>query len=194
MTKLIAIAGSQGVGKSTTIAECVRDFSPTVVERKTSRSILSDWGVTLNEVNSKPSLTVRFQEEILTRKLQDERAYTDHNPVVITERTYADLFVYAVMALGSNNLFSNWLNEYYHRCADAQRSYNGVVYLTAGHFQPADDSVRATNQHYSRIVDDVMSQYTKLLCQSASVDLKIVDTAWQPTRVHVVQTLCTNQE
>jgi len=62
---LVAIAGSQGCGKSTVISHLQKDFVH--VERKTSRSILNDWGVTLNEVNTNPDWTIRFQVEMVKR-------------------------------------------------------------------------------------------------------------------------------
>jgi len=43
---LIAISGSQGCGKSTVLKE-LKDRGYNVTERKTARSILNDWGVTL---------------------------------------------------------------------------------------------------------------------------------------------------
>ena len=68
---LFAISGSQGSGKTTVINELKNRGFP-VVERKTSRSILEEWGVTLSDVNNDRPLTVKFQDEILKRKREDE--------------------------------------------------------------------------------------------------------------------------
>ena len=65
---IFAIAGSQGCGKSTVLEELKnREFK--VVERKTARSILTDWDVTLDEVNASLDLKMKFQEELLVRKI-----------------------------------------------------------------------------------------------------------------------------
>lgn len=157
---IFAISGSQGVGKSTLI-NALHTSYPSIT-RKTSRSILSDWGVTLSEVNNDRELTVRFQDEILKRKWDDEaEARSDHNRIFCTERTYADLFVYALVAIGKDNEYSDWIDDYYVKCVNAQACYSDVFYLTGGHFRPEHDGVRAINEHYSRMVDLVMYEYTK---------------------------------
>lgn len=152
---LIAISGPQGCGKSTTIAAL--SHYPTV-QRKTSRSILSDWGVSLSEVNNNRELTLKFQDEILKRKSYDEAvaladAEAAGHRVVITERSYADLFTYALVAIGKDNEYSEWINDYYTKCVEQQQQYSGIYYLSAGHFAPVHDGVRATNMHYQQLVD-----------------------------------------
>lgn len=153
---LVSIAGSQGTGKTTLIDA----LNIPAITRKTSRSILAEWGVTLSQVNNDRPLTVKFQDEILKRKLEDEAEAVASSELFITERTYADLFVYALVAIGKDNEYSDWLDGYYQRCVDAQRSYKNVFYLTAGHFRPVNDGVRAINEHYSRMVDLTMYEYT----------------------------------
>lgn len=159
---LIAISGSQGSGKSVCINE-LQNRGYNVITRKTSRSILSNWGVTLSQVNNDHALTIRFQEEILKRKIEDEAGACVSTDVWFTERSFADLFIYAVIALGKDNEYSEWLNQYYVKCGSAQDLYTGIFYITGGHFVPVHDGVRATNQHYSRMVDLAMTDYTKRL-------------------------------
>lgn len=154
---LISISGSQGTGKSTLI----NALPYKCITRKTSRSILSDWGVTLSDVNNDRSLTIRFQDEILARKIADERDAATSSDLYITERTFADLFVYALVAIGKDNEHSDWLDQYHSKCVQAQRSYMGVFFLTGGHFDPVDDGVRAINKHYSNMVDVMLEQYTQ---------------------------------
>lgn len=161
---LVAIAGSQGCGKTTVINELKKRGFKTV-ERKTSRSILDEWGVSLSEVNNNPDLTLKFQKEILTRKSADE-THAQANPadVIVTERTYIDLATYSLVALGKDNHHSDWLNSYIASCAAYQQSYDIVFYLRAGHFNIQHDGVRGSNAHYSRMVDvvmyDMMQQFT----------------------------------
>lgn len=161
---LVSVSGSQGSGKSTVLAELAKQ-GYRVVTRKTSRSILAEWGVSLDEVNSQPALTCKFQDEILNRKLADDQAIDDAatvgniKRVTFTERSFADLWTYALVAMGSKNEYSDWLDEYYRKCIAAQQIYNKVYYLRAGHFKPEHDGVRGSNRHYSRMVDLTMIDY-----------------------------------
>lgn len=186
---LLAVSGSQGAGKTTVLNELTKAGFK-VIERKTSRSILSDWGVTLAEVNNNPALTIKFQEEILKRKLEDEAEAVNSSDIWFTERTFTDLFVYALVALGKDNEYSEWLDEYYEKCKYAQESYDAVFYLQAGYFQPVNDGVRGINQHYSKMVDLVMSHYTNLM--TSQQNMCVVNTPNIDERVFVITTEITH--
>lgn len=185
MSKLIAISGSQGSGK-TVLCNALAQSGYTVVTRKTSRSILNDWGTTLDQVNSNPGLTIRFQDAILSRKQLDDLELLQTNPVVITERSFIDLFVYALVALGASNRFSAWLDEYFERCVEAQKIYTNTVYLTAGYFKVEHDGIRGSNGHYSRMVDVTMQDYIKQFNQRAKSSFHIIDAPVLETRVSKV--------
>lgn len=157
---LVAISGAQGSGKSTILAELEARGYP-VVQRKTSRSILSDWSKTLDEINDDPLLSMKFQDEILARKIADEQAAVEHDHLHFTERTYMDLFVYTLVNLGKFNAYSSWLDEYYEQCVEAQRSYSKIFYLRSGMFNVVDDGVRGSNGHYSNMVDLLLLHYTQ---------------------------------
>jgi predicted ATPase len=158
---LVAISGSQGAGKSTVIAK-LKEKGFKTIERKTSRSILEDWNVSLSDVNNNPELTLKFQKEIIIRKHADELAAQAHPAdIVITERTYIDLATYSLVALGKDNHHSDWLNTYIASCAAYQQSYDLVFYLKAGHFSIEHDGVRGSNAHYSRMVDLTMMDMTQ---------------------------------
>jgi deoxyadenosine/deoxycytidine kinase len=187
---LIAIAGSQGTGKSTLI-----DALPyNKITRKTSRSILSEWGVTLSQVNNDRPLTILFQDEILKRKLEDEAAAVDSLELFVTERTFADLFVYALVAIGKDNEYSDWLDDYYERCKAAQHRYRHAFYLTAGHFKPVHDGVRGTNKHYSRMVDRMMIEYTNEMTLPGLQHMSIIDVADLYQRVNIVKNTLQHQQ
>lgn len=183
---LVAISGSQGSGK-TTIIEEIKAQNFNIIERKTSRSILEDWGVTLKDVNNDPDLTVRFQEEITTRKVEDEiHAYEDEE-VWFTERTHADLFTYALVSLGVHNKYSDWLNEYYRKCMYANQIYDHVYYLKAGMFNVVHDGTRGSNHHYSRMVDLTMLDITQQMVQNNR--LTIIETPNIEQRVTMITVL-----
>lgn len=182
---LIAVGGSQGTGKTSLIAALPYKN----ITRKTSRSIQSDWGVSLSQVNNDRQLTIRFQDEILKRKLADEAHAVHSEEVFITERTFADLFVYALVAIGKDNEYSDWLNDYYHQCAAAQSQYFDVFYLAGGHFPPVNDGVRAVNEHYSWMVDMCMYEYTMRL---SGPGVTVIDTPGMDERIKIVTNIISN--
>lgn len=190
---LVAIAGSQGSGKSTLLAN-LKDDNTHQVTRKTSRSILSDWGVSLAEVNSDCQLTIKFQDEILKRKLNDDRAtHRDAtnqsswtNPIVYTERTPIDLLVYATVALGSDNDYDQWLTSYARTCIEATvQYYSHVFYLMGGLFTVQSDGVRGHNKYYSQMVDAAMLSFYKT--HVPYEQLTIIATADIDTRVNLIR-------
>lgn len=181
---LVAISGSQGSGKSTILNELAR-LGHNVVQQKTARSILAEWDVTLPEVNASEKLTTEFQMEILLRKAGDELPAVESDDLWFTERTYADLFTYAVVSLGKNNAFNDWLNMYYHSCRTySQAYYERVVYIAAGHFAPVYDGVRGANVHYSRMVDITMLDITKQMVDSTK--LQILDRPNLDERIQLI--------
>lgn len=183
---LIAISGSQGSGKST-ICEEIKSLGYNIIERKTSRSILTDWGITLQDVNNDPDLTVKFQEEITNRKIKDEiHAYED-DQLWFTERTHSDLFTYALVTLGVHNTYSDWLNSYYKKCMYANQIYDHVYYLRAGMFNVVHDGTRGSNHHYSRMVDLTMLDITQQMVQNNR--LTIIETPDIEQRVTMITVL-----
>ncbi len=187
---LISISGSQGSGKSTILQE-LKERGYFTIERKTSRSILTDWDVTLDEVNNDSNLTLKFQQEIIRRKYEDENAWKQvgtGNQIWFTERTYADLMSYFLITLGRSNAYSDEINAYYKQCITNQQSYDRVFYLKAGHFIPATDGVRGSNVHYSRMADLVMLDLTTQMTPSSR--LTIVDTPSVEQRVDIILGHC----
>jgi predicted ATPase len=192
---LIAISGSQGSGKSTIIQQ-LKLCGFNTIERKTSRSILAEWGVTIEQINNDNHLTLKFQDEILRRKYEDEgihEAYQTHNVVEsskiwFTERTYADLMTYFLISLGKTNEFSSDINDYYEKCIKYQQSYSKIFYLRAGHFTPVNDGVRGSNIHYSRMADLTMLDLTQ---QMTPVEkLTVIDTPCLEQRVNIILAHC----
>lgn len=183
---LFAVAGSQGSGKSTTL-NALKEKGYNIIERKTSRSILDDWNVTLQEVNNDPALTIRFQDEITKRKRIDELSAIHSDDIWFTERTHSDLFTYAVISLGKDNQYSAWLDEYYEKCDLYNEAYMKAFYLTAGHFNIEHDGVRGSNQHYSRMVDAAMLDFTKQMMHNDSgYSLEVVNNSDLDMRVNQI--------
>jgi predicted ATPase len=185
---LIAVTGSQGCGKTTVINELkARGYN--IIERKTSRSILSEWGVTLYDVNNDHDLTIKFQDEIVKRKAADEKEARDSDSIWFTERSYADLFVYALIDLGRDSLHSEWIEKYYNTCMRLQQSYDMVYYLKAGHFSIQHDGVRGSDPFYSRMVDTIMYDFTQQMTTPSA--LSVIDTPSIQQRVSTIATQAT---
>lgn len=158
---LISIAGSQGSGKSTVLKELGAE-GYNIVNRKTARSIIDEWGVTLNAINEDFELKQAFQMELVDRKFKDEIELAYSDELFFTERTFADLFTYALIAFGQYNRYDDWIDTYYKTCKDACNNYTQVYYLSSCFSNDIEeDGVRSINQHYSRMVDSVMGGITR---------------------------------
>lgn len=180
---LVAVSGSQGSGKSTIIGE-LKNKGYNTIERKTSRSILSDWGLSLQEVNNDAELTTKFQEEITKRKYQDEIVAIDSPDLWFTERTHADLFTYSLVSLGKDNDYNEWIHSYYQKCMEYNQCYAAVYYLRAGQFKVKADGTRGAGLHYSRMVDLTMLDITQQMVHTSK--LTIIDTPDLTQRVNIV--------
>jgi len=159
---LVAISGSQGSGKSTIIQQ-LKGKGYSVIERKTARSILSEWGVTLETVNTSFNLKQAFQDELLTRKYNDELEASLTDKIVFTERTYSDLFTYALISFGQYNKYDEWVNAYAQKCAEKSKIYSHVFYVKAIDDAIENDGVRSTNRFYSKLIDREMYENTRLM-------------------------------
>ena len=168
---LIAISGSQGSGKTTLLNE-IKNLGYYVSERKTARSILSDWNVTLDIVNENFDLKLAFQDELIKRKHADEiELSVIDNEIFFTERTFADLFTYALIAFGQWNKFDNWLNDYFETCKKYCRLYEHVFYLKPAIGEIEDDGIRSVNKHYSRLIDNTMLDITKQMVYNENITI-----------------------
>lgn len=169
--KIVSICGAQGEGKTTVLNE-LKTLGYGVVERKTSRSILADLDMTLEEVNKYPPLTKYFQNLIIERHSQIflKRAQAEHqmtpdlfgNDIIFIERSFADIFTYALMALGSFNDYSDYMNEYYEKCKVLQNKFDKVICLrgrVTEDAQAESDGVRSVNKHFIRVVDSSIRRY-----------------------------------
>jgi predicted ATPase len=181
---LVAIAGAQGSGKSTVLKE-LAERGYNVVQRKTARSILNDYpGKSLDDIYAIPELAMEWQTKILQRKIDDEYDALMSHQLWFTERTYADLVTYAVMAVGKNNAYNADLNHYYDMCKARNQSYLHTFYLRAGLFAPVADGVRGINKHYSRMIDLTMFDATCEMLDDAH--LTVIETAGVANRVQMV--------
>jgi len=181
---LIAIAGSQGSGKSTVLNE-LKDLGYPIIERKTARSILDEWGVTLDVVNSDFDLKLAFQDELVRRKYNDELEATLSSEIFFTERTFSDLFTYSLIAFGQYNEYDEWLDKYFETCKNYCHSYEHVFYIKSKFFDNIEkDGVRSINRHYSRLIDHTMLDITQQMMYDNKIT--IIETTNLSERVDII--------
>lgn len=180
---LITISGSQGQGKTTVLAS-LAELGHNVIPHKTSRLILEEWGYTLNEVHKDLNLTKRFQDEILIRHHENNKAGIESSEVFFSERSYADIFTYTLFSLGSFNEYSQWLDDYYEKCKEGQKTYDTVICLSGRTANIDDDGVRSVNQHFTESIDLMLQFY---LAKFAGPNILRVDTSDHDQRIEIIQ-------
>jgi predicted ATPase len=178
---LIAICGSQGQGKTTVLAS-LQELGYTVSFPKTSRSILNEWDVSLEEVNRNPQLKMKFQDEIIQRHYLHNMQFVDTPAIVFTERSFADIFVYTILSLGPFNEFSQWLDEYYERCKDYQKIYQNIFKLEGRVDDVENDGVRSVNRHFTQSVDTLLRYYL----DDFGVNVNIIDDPDHESRIKLI--------
>ncbi|MGI0075891.1 MAG: AAA family ATPase [Nitrosopumilaceae archaeon] len=163
---LIPVSGVQGSGKTTVINTLseqgfLTPYKPS--SKSIARTIMEDWGVTLAQINADKELQKKFQDENIQRKYKLELGfYGIPQRVYFVERSFADLFAYALIVLGMHNEDSKWLNEYYEKCMEYQQIYSHVFFLKVGYYiDLMHDGVRGSNMHYIHLVDMVTHDITK---------------------------------
>lgn len=159
---IIGISGAQGQGKSTLIkaaAENNHRFESSDIQ--TARTLLKKWGFSLTEVNTYIPLKVKFQDALLNEHVHVLRNLSDRSGIKLVERTFADIFTYAILSVGPFNQYANWLSDYYGKCKEAQNDLFGhVVYLSGRTYVPEDDGVRSVNPEFASLSDDCIKKYS----------------------------------
>lgn len=184
---IIGISGSQGQGKSTLIKAATesgsRFSSPDI---QTSRNLLKDWGFSLTEVNTYMPLKIKFQDQLLENHRRVLKNLNNGSGIHLVERTFADIFTYAVLSVGPFNQYSPWLSDYYEQCKESQRElFQHVVYLSGRTYTPEEDGVRSINTHFANLADTCIEKYTREFAESS----KTVSNIGTPTltaRVNVL--------
>lgn len=179
MAKVVGISGAQGGGKTSLLAE-LKTRGWTVDDFKVSRAVQAQLGwKSLDNVLKDPLTMMDFQEEVFRQKLNHDYALRDSDaPVVLVERTFADICAYTThwtwelhyqgkMLLGLANSF---LKKYVASCIQAQEEcYAGVVLLPfmEGVVKWEDDPNRASRASVDQIYEGVerFTQHARFLTQ-----------------------------
>ena len=165
---IVCVTGTQGQGK-THLLNQLKTIGYNVRYNTTARDTLSEQHITLEEVYTNPNLSISFQNEILKKQIEFDKEFNASNEIYLSERSYIDIFVYALMAVGRLNKFDTWLQTYYEKCLKAQQACGGVIYLHGREFVPENDGVRSISKLFSDSVDVVMAHHVSILAQSHPV-------------------------
>lgn len=193
---LQAISGCQGSGK-TTIINTLKEQGflniPQPTGKSIARTIMEEWGVTLPEINSDKELQKRFQDENIIRKFNLESGlYLDTPNVYFVERSFADLFAYALIVLGMHNEDSKWLNEYYEKCMEYQQIYSHVFFLKVGYYiDLMHDGIRGSNMHYIHLVDLITHDITRQITPGNKIT--IIDSPSMDQRISIIKNFSMGQ-
>lgn len=159
---IIALSGTQGCGKTTTINDICANSSIKKIESQAARTSIKQMNCTLMDIYEYDHLIKQFQELVLFNKEQDEILYhKDNTTIYVIERSYIDLAAYTILNLGRYNKYSDWLNHYVQKCIFLQRKYDCTYYLTGNKFIIQDDKVRPTNQHFADAIESVQLRLLK---------------------------------
>lgn len=169
---IYSVSGTQGCGK-TTILKTLKSMGHNVIKRKTSRSVLKDWNISLDLVYKDQTLMMDFQEEIIKRKFDDEKDYSNSTDVWFTDRSYIDLLIYSTIIIGHNNKNSDWLDSYFNKCKTYQKTYQKIFYISPLPFV-ISDGVRTSNEVFNYMVDYSIKGYLTRLNRSNLVEINSI--------------------
>lgn len=162
---LIGLSSSQGQGKSTVLSS-LGEEGYDVISISTARTILSEWGVTLSDLEMDPNLRIKFQDRLIKDHYTALEAALCVTPWFV-ERTFADIFTYTLMSLGAFNEYSAWLDEYYEKCKEYQNIFDAVILLEGREASDVEnDGVRSTNEHFVKVVNNRINYYVYDMAKS----------------------------
>jgi len=183
---LIGLSSSQGQGKSTVLSS-LREGGYEVVPLNTARVILSDWNISLSDLERDPPLRIKFQDRLIREHFDALTGLVCNGPVFV-ERTFADIFTYTLMSLGAFNEYSEWLNSYYEKCKEYQGVFDAVVLLEGRESSDVEnDGVRSTNAHFVSVVKNRIQYYVYDMFRNRSGDIIHIVTPDHEARIECIK-------
>ena len=169
---IIGISGAQGQGKTTLIKDLLYfngDKSIISTNIQTARSLLKELNTTLDDINRNVDKKIKFQEALLKRHHFELSMLQHMKETYLVERTFADIFAYALVSVGPFNEYDDWVNSYYDNCLAAQQAvFDNVILLSGRDYTPEEDGVRSVNVHFSKLVDELIIKYTHEFSKKSS--------------------------
>lgn len=172
--KVVGLSGAQGAGKSSMLLE-LRARGWTLDEFRVSRAVQKQLGWdSLARVMDSPDTMIQFQNEVFRQKYEHDLELNDliaartmdpKGHVILTERTFADIWAYTSMwtwrfhdqrKMGFSEAL-HFLTPFTEKCARAQAEvYSGVLLLPfMNHITFEDDTHRASRADVDSVYEDV---------------------------------------
>jgi hypothetical protein len=183
---IVGFSASQGQGKSTVLSS-LTESGYKVLGAQTSRNILKEWGLSLAEIDEEPKLREKFQEEIISRHFNTIAPFLEGPEIYLVERTFADIFTYALLSMGSYNEYNSWMNDYFSRCAEYQANFSKVFFITGlEKSKLEDDGVRSINEHFSTVVENTIRHYLTEMSSQNLTQVIDVNTPSHSARLEII--------
>lgn len=135
----IAFTGPASSGKTTLVNHLSDIFSlnyNVYTVNEIVRSVLKEWGLTLEELLAKPNEFYKFQSECLTRQIETENQLLQSDyDIVLLDRSVHDYFVYAALGLPPH-----MYDKYRQQFKDVTSNYDMLIYCEPLEF--VDDGIR----------------------------------------------------
>ena len=180
---LVALSGAQGQGKSTILAS-LKDEGYNTLDVRTSRNCLKDINMSLSDVMKHAPLMASHQIRVINRHYETLQMYSEMESLYFCERSFADIYAYALLVLGPHNEYNDWLVHFHEQCLEYQKEvFHSVIYLAGNHIKTEDDGVRSTNMEFGKIVDSII--YQKL--QIFSENIVQITTSDHTERVNLIK-------
>lgn len=166
---MIGVSGAQGGGKST-LLKAMAELGYNVDPFKVSRAVQAKLGwESLDRVMSSPKAMMEFQTEVFKQKRANDAMAlaADRTGIVLTERTFADLYAYTSLwtlrFVDQEKLLTDdaqdFLADYFAHCSQSQADlYDGTVLLPLmSHITWESDPNRASEHDAEQVYNDVQT-------------------------------------
>ena len=135
---IVGISGAQGGGKSSLLNK-LKEWGYKVDDFRVSRAVQAELGWdSLERVMDTPDTMMAFQEQVFKQKLKNDGVLAKADELVLTERTFADIYAYTCLWMGKfiqhgvidQTEGTVWLADYRVKCLNAQIDvYSGTLLL-----------------------------------------------------------------
>lgn len=180
MSKIYAMTGSHGTGKSATIdrIEALQPEGIFIDHIKLSRHVLKKMGLTLEQATATPELAMNYQERVLRAafiQFQGICFNTRWAPAVVVDRSVVDIYAYTRLWAERNGIDAEWLAKFKSDCIRDLSFYDKIFFFPTGVFPFVDDGVRAKEES-QLIIAKYMEEFVQEnfpsyhIVQSTSID------------------------
>jgi len=165
MSDIITVSAAQGQGKSTFIRDVLANSKHAVnidvYQGKTARAVITEMGVSLDEIYHNSKLLMEFQDRVLEKHYDIFEFQSQcKKPFMIVERSFIDIAVFSIINLGRLNEYSTWLDNFVGVCLKEQQTkIKHALYIPMSIISIKNDTIRPFNMNYNFAYDSVLANY-----------------------------------